>query len=149
MSESSHQPGPTSPRRRDRHGRGLRTALAPRDVPIARTRGETFEDLVLDAIEELELRWPRELAGLEFAVEAVPEVGSLRFSGDDPDAVVDRGVPLGRLIRTGADGGQSLPLVVVYRRPVEARAQDREERGDLVFSIVTELVATALGKQLD
>ena len=47
---------------RDRRGRGLRGALAPGAVPRQRTRGQQFDDLVLDAVEELEGRWAAELA---------------------------------------------------------------------------------------
>ncbi len=59
--------------------------------------------------------------------------------------IADRGVPLGRLARDPAGAA----LVIVYRRPLEARALDRHDRGDLVFSVVAELVAEALGKDLD
>src|SRR5262245_58272391 len=59
-------------RGRDRHGRGLRGRLVPASVPLARTRAEIFDDLVLDAVEALEKRYARELAGVEFAVEDVP-----------------------------------------------------------------------------
>src|SRR5687768_15103843 len=74
----------TSPRRRrDRHGRGLRGVLVPpvvrvngREVrvPLSQTRGERFDDLVLDAVEHLEERWGKQLEGVEFAVEDVPAV---------------------------------------------------------------------------
>jgi hypothetical protein len=129
-------------RRRDRRGRGLRGALAPRSVPITRAPSEIFDDLVLDAVEELEARWAAELAGIDFAVEEVPPEVGATF---DPMVIADRGVPLGRLDR--AKSGST--LVVVYRRPLEARALDRQDRGDLVFSVVAELVAEALGKDID
>ena len=67
-------------RRRDRHGRGLRGPLLPTKVllggrevrvPASQTRGERFDDLVLDAVEDLEQRWAKELEGVEFAVEDV------------------------------------------------------------------------------
>src|SRR3712207_8198549 len=64
--------------RRDRHGRGLRGRLVPAEVPLARSRAEQFDDLVLDAVEDLERRWERELAGVEFAVEDVPWVEHTR-----------------------------------------------------------------------
>ena len=43
--------------RRDRHGRGLRGRLVPDSVPLARSRAEQFDDLVLDAVEDIERRW--------------------------------------------------------------------------------------------
>src|SRR5262249_27798482 len=58
--------------RLDRPGRGLRGRLVPASVPLARTRAEIFDDLVLDTVESLEQRYSRELSGVEFAVEEVP-----------------------------------------------------------------------------
>jgi len=132
-------------RHRDRHGRGLRGALAPRDVPIARTPGEAFDDLVLDAVDDLDERFARELAEVEFAVEDVPADVASDF---DPDVVSDASVPLGRLYRTGL-GAVTRPVVVLYRRPIEARGLDRDDRADLVFAVVAELVAELLGKDID
>src|SRR5437763_1122070 len=59
-------------RRRDRHGRGLRGPLSPPGTPLARSRAQVFDDLVLDAVERLEQRWSQQLAELEVAVEEVP-----------------------------------------------------------------------------
>ncbi len=133
---------------RDRRGRGLRGELAPRAVPRQRTRGEQFDDLVLDAVEEIEGRWSDELAGVEFAVEDVPALTPGASPEFDPEVIVDRGVPLGRLLRAGVPGTTS-PTIVVYRRPVEARARDGEDRADLVFMVVAELVAEFLGRDVD
>ena len=132
-------------RTRDRRGRGPRGPVAPPGVPLARTRSEVFDDLVLDAVEELEGSWAAELAGMDFAVEDVPPPLTAG-SEFDRDVVVDRGVPLGRLERE-ADGHG--PVVVVYRRPIEARALDGEDRSDLVFMVVAELVAEYLGRDVD
>jgi predicted Zn-dependent protease with MMP-like domain len=136
-----------SPRRRERRGRGLRGQLAPAEVPVHRTRGERFDDLVLDAVEEIEDHWAAELAALEFAVEDVPpDTGAA--TGYDSDVVVDRGVPLGRLYRHGLPDIDQ-PVVVVYRRPIEARATDPEDRADLVFMVVVDLAAEFLGRDVD
>jgi hypothetical protein len=134
-------------RRRDRRGRGLRGELAPRGVPLARTRSEAFDDLILDAVEDLERSWAAELADVEFAVEDVPGVpaNAVEF---DPEVIADRGVPLGRLVPAN-ESESSRPLIVIYRRPLESRATDRDDRADLVFSVVAELVAEALGKDVD
>lgn len=138
---SAHQP-----RRRDRRGRGLRGHLAPPEVPLHRTRGEKFDDLVIDAVEEIEQQWAAELAMVEFAVEDVPPLGAgLEF---DPDVVLDRGVTLGRLFRDGLPEIPQ-PLIVVYRRPIEARALDLEDRSDLVFMVVVDLAAEFLGRNAD
>lgn len=132
--------------RRDRRGRGLRGPLAPSELPLHRTRSERFDDLVLDAVEEIEDQWAAELAELEFAVEEVPPPDA---SGEfDNDVVSDRGVPLGRLFRAGLPEFDH-PVVVVYRRPIEARAVDPEDRADLVFMVVVDLTAEYLGRDVD
>ena len=105
--------------RRDRHGRGLRGRLVPTELPLARSRAEQFDDLVLDAVEDLERRWERELAGVEFAVEDVPWVDHT-----DPDAVVldadvldDGSVPLARVLPAHRDGGREVPPRIVVKAP--------------------------------
>jgi predicted Zn-dependent protease with MMP-like domain len=115
-------------------------------VPLHRTRGEEFDDLVMDAVDELEEHWAAELAAVEFAVEDVP-VPSVD-ADYDPDVVVDRGVPLGRLYRHGLPDIEQ-PVIVVYRRPIEARATDPEDRADLVFMVVVDLAAEYLGRDVD
>ncbi|MDP3711133.1 MAG: metallopeptidase family protein [Mycobacteriales bacterium] len=155
----------SGPRRRDRHGRGLRGVLVPASavvagrevrVPLSMTRGERFDDLVLDAVEHLEERWAAELEGVEFAVEDVPPVPP---GGVDPalepDVVADEtaggAVPLGRLLPAGVDerGERTAPRVVVYRRPLEARAVDRLDLADLVHDVVVDQVARLLGRDPD
>jgi zinicin-like metallopeptidase len=126
----------------------MRSGLAPRAVPVSRTPSEVFDDLVLDAVEELEEHWATELAAVEFAVEEVPPLDQAAPLDFDPEIVLDRGIPLGRLYRTGT-AGIAQPIVVLYRRPIEARAVDRDDRADLVFMIVAELVAELLGKDVD
>ena len=123
-------------------------------VPLARTRGERFDDLVLDAVEDLEQRWAAELEGVEFAVEDVPPVG-LDGAVLDEDVVADEtaggAVPLGRLLPPGRDAaGRTTPSrVVVYRRPLEARAGDRGDLADLVRDVVVDQVARLLGLDPD
>lgn len=145
-------PAPSPRRRRDRHGRGLRGPLVPSRVevggvsvrvPAAQTRGERFDGLVLDAVEQLEERWGSQLEAVEFAVVDVPPVASLQPY--DADVVLDEtaggGVPLGRLL-PGGDGQP--PRVVVYRRPLEARAADRLDLAELVRDVVVDQVARLL-----
>jgi hypothetical protein len=140
------RPAARNPRRRDRRGRGLRGHLAPAGVPLHRTRGERFDDLVMDAVEELEEHWAAEIAALEFAVEDVPP--SAADATFTPDVVLDRGVPLGRLYRDGLPEINQ-PVIVVYRRPIEARALDLDDRADLVFMVVVDLAAEFLGRDVD
>nr|WP_109474214.1 metallopeptidase family protein [Ornithinimicrobium cavernae] len=126
----------TGTRRRDRRGRGLRGPLAWPPVPAMTSRSARFDDLVLDAVQVIERRLGRELTDLEIAVEDVPPT--------DP-APWESGIALGRLFP--AEG--SLPArVVVYRRPVEARAQE-DDLGTLVHEVLAEQIATMLGLDPD
>ncbi|MCR6491723.1 metallopeptidase family protein [Cellulomonas sp. P24] len=132
---SAEAPRARATKRRDRRGRGVRGPLVPSTVPAYRSRAERFDDLVLAAVERLERRWAAELDGTEFAVEDVPPSG--------PAPWETGGVPLGRYF--AADAG--LPnRVVIYRRPVETRALDPHDLGDLVRDVVVEQVAHLLGR---
>lgn len=146
-------------RRRDRHGRGVRghlvlptVRLGGRElpVPLSRTRRQRFDDLVLDAVEDLEGRWSSELKGVEFAVEDVPAVPLVAPLLPDDDVVADEtaggAVPLGRLLPAGMDpDGRPTPArVVVYRRPLEVRATDPDDLADLVHDVVVDQVARLL-----
>ena len=133
-------------RSRDRRGRGVRGHVAPPEVPLHRTPAEVFDDLVMDAVEELEEHWANELAGLEFAVEEVPPLQS--SASYEPETITDRGVALGRLYRSGL-ADIAAPTIVVYRRPIEARAVDVGDRADLIFMVVADLAAEYLGRDID
>ncbi|MEU5167368.1 MULTISPECIES: metallopeptidase family protein [Streptomyces] len=121
-------PSEPRPRRRDRHGRGMRGPVAPPQVPLSVSRAESFRDLVQDSVERLERRWPQ-LTDVDFLVLDVP--GSLEET-----------VPLGRALP--AAKGQPAQIVV-YRRPVEIRTKSRDERALLVHEVVVEQVAELLG----
>ena len=138
--DSVRQPGDTSgeavrPRRRDRRGRGLRGPMLPPGTPAHRTRAQRFDDFVLDVVEDLDRTWAAQLRGTEFAVEDVPP--------SDPAPWEDGGVLLGRFFP--AEAGRP-GRVVVYRRPVEVRALDREDLADLVRDVVVEQVAHMLAR---
>jgi predicted Zn-dependent protease with MMP-like domain len=138
-------PGPSDPskprpRRRDRRGRGLRGRLVPPGVPLYRSRAQQFDDLVLEAVARLEPRWETELSGIEFAVQEVP----------DADTTGEEGVPLARIVRGSTDTGDpgnpaTGPRIVLFRRPLLARAEDEEELSELVFDVVVEELAEILG----
>ena len=86
---------------------------------------------------------------VEFAVEDVPPAATTDTDIEfNPEVVADGPVPLGRLYRGGVESIES-PVIVIYRRPVEARTADKSERADLVFAVVAELVAELLGRDLD
>lgn len=148
-------------RRRDRHGRGLRGGLAPVGVPLHRTRAERFDDLVLQAVTRLEANWETQVAGVEFAVAEIPppdvQTGPVPLSRLEPGTPLVPGNPAvgnprGVLIRPGwtadqaPDGSVHVPpRIVVYRRPLMARADAEDELGDLVFEVIVEEFARLLG----
>jgi hypothetical protein len=133
-------------RRRDRHGRGLRGPLAPAGSPLYRSRSELFDDLVLAAVAQLEPRWEAELSSVEFAVEEVPP-GDLPPGGTPPDSPDP--VPLARLDPAWAETGDPIrparpARIVLYRRPLLARADGEDELSDLVLDVVIEEFAKFL-----
>lgn len=129
---------PGQAHRRDRHGRGLRGSLVPPDVPLHRTRGERFDDLVLLAVSQLEPRWENELAVIEFAVEEIPPA--------EPDPGEGDLVPLARLEQAvSTDEGERPARIVLYRRPLMARADGDEELAELVLDVIVEEFAHLLG----
>jgi len=138
----SRPPAVARIRRRDRHGRGLRGPLAPAGSPLYRSRAERFDDLVLQAVAQLEPRWEAELSGVEFAVEEVP-AGEAPVDEPEP-------VPLARIDHGSADPGNPAhparpTRIVLYRRPLLARADGEEELSELVLDVVIEEFAKLLG----
>src|SRR5690349_22508667 len=114
-------------------------------MPLARTRAEIFDDLVLDTVEALERRFAKELAGVEFAVEDVPP----DLNVYDTDVLEDGEVPLARLL-PGRPGRHGVPpRIVLYRRPLEFRATDRDDLGTLIRDVIVEQVANLLGLSPD
>jgi predicted Zn-dependent protease with MMP-like domain len=108
-------------------------------VPLSASPGRRFDNLVLDAVEHVEERWRDQLRGVDFAVEEVPPLGDV---GPVDDEIESAGVPLARLLpATRSDP----PRIVLYRRPLELRAFDREDLEDLVHDVVVEEVARFLG----
>ena len=78
-------------------------------------------------------RWQQRLGLVEYAVEDTPLV---------PDDWGDEAVPLSSLVRgTGSEPSR----LVLFRRPIEHRADSREELEALVLTVVVEQVAELLG----
>ena len=140
--EAQQGPRAARIRRRDSRGRGLRGTLTPQELPLYRSRAQRFDDLVLEAVARLEPRWEAELAGVEFAVEEIP-------AADLPEGEPEP-VPLARLDPGSPDTGDpqapARPArIVLYRRPLLARADDEEDLGELVLDVVVEEFARLLG----
>lgn len=108
--------------------------LAPAGVPAARSPKATFDAIVVAVLEDLEARWHSELGLVEFAVEEAPMVP------DDWDADT---VPLASLVR--GTGGAPTRLVL-FRRPIELRAETRSDLSALVLTVLVEQVSELLGR---
>lgn len=121
----------------------MRGRLVPATAPISRSRSQLFDDLVLDTVEHLEAKWASQLKNVEFAVEDVPP----ELPSYDSDVLEDGSVPLARLLpaRNVGRGKGTPPRIVVYRRPLEARATDRDDLADLVHDVIVEQLANLLG----
>jgi predicted Zn-dependent protease with MMP-like domain len=109
--------------------------------------------MVLEALEPIEQRWGAELTDLDLAVDDVPEVDQT-----SPDEVVwqagvlaDVGVPLAQLVPAGVDpeGLPSRARIVLYRRPLEARARGGADLADLLHEVLVEQVAEYLNIEPD
>lgn len=121
---------------RDRRGRGMRgPAIEPTDpaVPELPTRRERFDELVLDLVTDIEARWASRLGLVEYAVEDTPLI---------PAEWGESTVPLSSLIR--GTSGQPTRLVL-FRRPIEHRANGRAELEAMVLTVLVEQVAELLG----
>jgi predicted Zn-dependent protease with MMP-like domain len=129
---------PTGARRRtrDRRGRGMRgPAVLPRRPGTSelRTPRERFDQLVLSVVTEIDQRWQDRLGLVEYAVEEAPLI---------PDDWSTMTVPLSSLVRgTGAKPTR----LVLFRRPIEQRAETRGDLEALVLTVVVEQVAELLG----
>jgi hypothetical protein len=98
-------------------------------------------------VAQLESRWESELSGVEFAVEEVPAADppADEVLADDADPV-----PLARLEPAWPDTADPArparpARIVLYRRPLLARADDEDELGELVLDVVIEEFARLLG----
>ncbi len=131
------------PRRRDRHGQGLRGPLCPPQTRLGRSRAARFDDYVLDSFQRLEQRWPKQLRQVEVAVVDVPSVKPAPAPSALADLNESPEVDFGRIVARHAH----LPTrIIVYRWPLERRARG-SVRGlaDLVHMVMVHQVAQLLG----
>ena len=138
--------------RRDRHGRGIRGPLGPAHLPIVRSRASAFGSWVLDAVDfvddrlaEIESRTG--VTGLVDAFDAVDIVIDDLPPAEDLDdrsaaAGADNAIPLGRI--EAAEDRRPARLIV-HRRTVEQRGQDKSAREQVVREVVVRLAAELLG----
>lgn len=101
-----------------------------------------FERIVTDAVGSLPPRLSAHLDGVEVAIEDIPPA-----TPHDPDGAV----PLCRYdvappAAQGSDGHGRLPdRLVLYRRPLEARAMSHRDLGDLVRQTLSMQIARQVG----
>lgn len=112
------------------------------------------------AVSQLEPRWETELSAVGFAVEEIPPVIP---DGDDPEPVplarlesglagpppaAQAGPPAGHGNQSDfsdLSGSSPTARIVLYRRPLMARADGEEELAELVLDVVVEQFARWLG----
>lgn len=86
---------------------------------------------------DLDARWGERLGLVEYAVEDTPHL---------PDSWTSATVPLATLVR----GTSTTPTrLVVFRRPIEHRCEDRAELDTLLLTVVVEQVAELLDLPAD
>ncbi len=110
-------------------------AVMPRRLgrPERRTQRERFDELVVGIVTEIDERWSDRLGLVEYAVEDTPQI---------PDDWAPGTVPLSSLVR---GSGTDPTRLVLFRRPIEHRCENREDLEALVLTIVVEQVAELLG----
>ena len=132
------------PRSRDRHGRGIRGPLvlpspwSPRPPRLGRpSRTEYFNQCVTDSISEIAEFNPRALDGVIVGVEEVP---GFRTPGTG-----DR-VPMSAALE--GDGPRPAQIVI-YERPLEHRASDRQQLARLVHRTIVEQLSALTGLPME
>jgi hypothetical protein len=125
----------------------MRGSLAPRALPMRRTPVEQFDALVMDTVVAIERRLAESLGSkftdlrhIEFAVDEVPPESQTY----DADIVEDRGVPLSKLYPAQPGTVAASPRIVLYRRPIELRAESKSEAEALVRSVLAEQLSSLL-----
>jgi hypothetical protein len=117
---------------RDRHGRGLRSAVTGPHLPLLQTRADVFELTVASTAEYLKDLWPDELAKVSFEVAGLP-------TGVGSTGRVDRWQVIAAERR-----------VILFRLPIERLARlhrhDELHRRMMIESCVFRAVAELLGK---
>ncbi|MCW2782481.1 MAG: Possibl zinc metallo-peptidase [Marmoricola sp.] len=107
--------------------------LAPNRVPAYRTEAERFDLIAVSVVGDIEDRWPDQLSRMELAVEEIPLL---------PDSWAAETVPLASFVDETAT---SPPRLVLFRRPIEHRADTRADLEALVLTVVVEQLADFLG----
>jgi predicted Zn-dependent protease with MMP-like domain len=131
-----------------RRGRDMRGPLLPPTVPGWRSRAERFDMAVLEAYEPIERRWQDRVSELDIAVDEIPRIAAKDPESVQwpPEVIADGPIALARLIPAGVDirGNATRARIVLFRKPIERRAKDTVELGELLHEILVAQVAIYL-----
>jgi len=111
----------------------LPSPLAPSGVPASRTRSERFDALAVAVLDDIEQRWEDRMPPVDLAVEEIPVIAA--------DWQSPR-VPLGSLVPATAT---SRARIVLFRRPIEHRAEGPAELAAVILAVLVDQVADLLG----
>lgn len=111
---------------RDRHGHGSRGPVLPHTAPSHENSDELFERLLTEAADDLTIRLGKAIRNIEILMEEIPNVRDLALAEDS--------VPLGRVERANPS------RVVLYQRPIEMRADEKDELDRKIRDVLAELV---------
>jgi len=104
--------------------RGPAIAPALPGRPELPTRGQRFDELVLETVRDIDTRWQDRLGLVEYAVEDAPQI---------PDDWSSGTVPLSSLVR---GSGATPTRLVLFRRPIEHRSESRSDLEAMVLTVV-------------
>lgn len=107
--------------------------LAPGGVPARRTPAERFDLVALRIMRAVVDRWTDRLGDVELAVEEVPVI---------PPHWASATVPLSSYVEASGTGR---PRLVLFRRPLEHRAENLAELEALLVTVIVEQLAEVLG----
>lgn len=107
--------------------------LAPGGVPARRTPAEHFDAVALRMMRAVVAPWSERLGDVELAVEEVPVL---------PMHWASATVPLSSYVEATAAGR---PRLVLFRRPLEHRAETLAELEALLLTVIVEQLAEVLG----
>ena len=107
--------------------------LAAGGVPARRSPAERFDQVAFRIMQAVVSRWTEQLGDVELAVEEVPVL---------PQHWGTSTVPLSSYVEPA---GSRRPRLVLFRRPIEHRAENLAELEALLVTVIVEQLAEVLG----
>jgi hypothetical protein len=107
--------------------------LAPGGVPARRTPAEQFDQVAWRIMRAVVAPWTDRLGDVELAVEEVPVI---------PDSWATSTVPLASYVEASGGGR---PRLVLFRRPLEHRAENLAELEAMLLTVIVEQLSEVLG----